>query len=274
MERGVEAHDLRSDGSFVVEFASERPGADEFGWALQALDSVIAAGAWMEAAVTGDGSPAYSLMRHAGDAPKADSRFFPEFGSDPVGAALSFLEGIDPFDPLDAGVVVGLNSWLRAALAVNPAAYGRSLDTLQVEEVGQGSPIFLVLALPVIVKGVGVAAVSAGAVLATVDRYYSIKQRKAETKKADAETRLVEQQALEVEARTEQIRAEVREHQDHDRRAMASELAERLPEADPKRLSQATEVGNKLSAMVIHELERNPSVSRIRRDGREFGPGR
>jgi hypothetical protein len=236
----------------------------------------------METALSGDNSPTYGLIQHAGGAPKAHSRFFPEFGADPTGAALGFLEEIDPFDPLDAGVAVGLNSWLRTVVATSPKTYGRSFDTVRLEDVRRQSPIFLIVALPVIVKGVGVAAASAGAVLAAVDRYYSIKERKARIEKADvereanakkteAETRLVEQQAVEVEERTKLIRSQIREHQEFDRRVLANDLAEGIADVPPG-LEKAAAVGSNLGAMAIYELERNPSVIQVRRDGpsREF----
>lgn len=232
---------------------------------MQAIDTAVAAGVWMEAVLSSKGSPVHRALEALSENPRTNERFFPELGHGPSDNAFAFVENLDPFDPLDVGVLMGLNAWLRSTLSVNPDDY-RSFETLVIDDARRESPIVLVLALPLAAKGIGVAAAGAYGVLKAVDKYFSIKKTKAQTKRisaatehdarlAEAKRRRIEAGTRKLEAEADAVRARVADLEGLGRKGIAADLETQVPNASDDQIAKAASIGAKTSSVVIHELE-------------------
>lgn len=267
----------RLNTNFVLQFQAEAPAIDQFAWALQAIDTAVLAGIWMEAILSPKSSSALRALKALERNRKAGERFFPGSGAGASGKALGFVESLDPFDPLDIGTLVGLNAWLRSSLSPDP-----TLESLVVDDARRESPIVIAFALPVAAKGVGMAAGGALAVLKAVNEYYSIKKKRREIKDGSqlsaAKVRNKEASTEKLRAQTEEIRARIADRTAAKEKKLAADLAVTAPKAGKKRIAKAASVGTKAAAVAVHELERNPGVSELRRakrsDRRSSKPSR
>jgi hypothetical protein len=217
-----------------IDFTTESPQALELSWALQALETATVAGAWIDLALAGEDSVVARALRSAGTQERARERFYPNFADRTPGGIVEVIDGLDPFEPLDIGLLVGLNSWLRNELAGDADAYQAMFDLTPIERIGNESPLVVVVILiPPAIKGVGIAAAGIGAVGKGVHKYYKVKKSRNEAKRAAEEAEATRQKA---EADVKKAAAETAVAE-----ARAQEIRRR-GEAEAKRIEAETEL--------------------------------
>lgn len=221
----------------------------------------------------------YQALRSVEWSTKARERFFPRFGSNPPAAALDFIEGLDPFDPLDVGVLVGLNAWLRDALRGEPALYETAFAPTGIDDIRHESPVVIVIVVPVAIKVGGGVAVGVTTVFKSVEKYFTVKEKRAKEKRAraqekqaQAEEELARARAEEARANAERARAEAARTREQTRReiarlglqpAITDDLRSHFPEVSFRDIERATNIAANLSAVVIAELDGNPAVAAV-----------
>ena len=274
-----------------IDFTSEQPVALDVAWALQAVETATVAGAWMSHALDPESSPISPAFRGLAEQSKAFSRFFPTFGSESGSTAVGLMQGIDPFDPLDIGVLAGLNSWLRNTLLDDPSAYEAVFEVANVQRIGNESPLVVIILIPPAVKGAAALVAGASAVAKGVHKYFEIKKTRAETRKAEAETResdakareanekaqlagdeaeLAQARAEETRARTQAIREQMRG--ELAKQGIGQEIASDLVgevDASADLIERAAEVGAKNAETAIGQLESNPAVADVSVESRQ-----
>jgi hypothetical protein len=166
---------------------------------VELLDGLVVPCAWLSLvarqppARPKDSARFRQAVRAQADDPKAPTRFFPSFGPqlrssipqitlgqrDPADSP-SFL--VDPADPLDFGVQVGLNAWLRSTVRqeLPREAYDRIFSFAAVDRIRHESPLVIET---VIVTG-GLAGAALYRILKAV---YRMRAHRAETLRTEAE---------------------------------------------------------------------------------------
>jgi hypothetical protein len=225
-----------------------------------------------------EASPIAAALSSVAEQSNASNRFFPSFGGAPDPAALQLMREMDPFDPLDIGVLTGLNTWLRNALLDDPMAYDAVFEVASVERIGNESPLVVIILIPPAVKGGAALLAAAGAVAKGVHKYFQIKKTRAEVREAEAGAREADARAREADAKAHQAdaeaelaRARTRALRDQVRGALAEqglqqEIAETLAsELDAPRpeVQSAAELGAKSAETTIGQLESNPAVADV-----------
>jgi hypothetical protein len=275
-----------------IDFTSERPHALDVAWALQAVETATVAGAWMSLALTPDASLLSPVLSSVTEPSKAFSRFFPSFGGAPGPAAVELMQAMDPFDPLDIGVLTGLNSWLRNTLLDDPAAYEAVFEFATVQRIGNESPLVVLILIPPAVKGGAALVAGAGAVAKGIHKYFQIKKTRAQIREADAGSRESDARAREADAKAREADAKARQADDEAalararaeetrarteaiRQQMRRDLAEQgiqqgiaddlagEVDAPPDAVQRAAELGAKNAETVIGQLESNPAVADV-----------
>ncbi len=267
-----------------IDFTSEQPHALDVAWALQAVETATVAGAWMSHALNPEASPISPALSSVTEQSKALSRFFPGFGGEPSTAAVELMRKMDPFDPLDIGVLAGLNGWLRNTLLDDPSAYEAVFELANVQRIGNESPLVVIILIPPAVKGGAALVAGAGAVAKGIHKYFQIKKTRAQAREAearareadarareaDAKARLADDEAAVARARVEEIRARTEAIRKQTRGELAEqglqqEITEGLAREDapPDAVQRAAELGAKNAETAIGQLEINPAVADV-----------
>ena len=259
----------------VVKFTTEEPDAYAFAWAVQALNLALTAGVWIEAALESRGG--WSSGPLASD--DAASRYFTDDDLDQNARALRFVQELDPFNPLDTGLLTGLTNARREQLDQRERPHGDPYAIGSLEDVRRESPIIVVFALPIVLTaGVGVmsaASIGASAVLKNVDRVFKIKKTRAEERLIDAQraqlqSGLAEAQADEAHAIADRARAETVEIKARTRREFVEagvdpQLRTELMRAIGPSMARAGagDVGVKIAEAATAELAANNAVADV-----------
>jgi hypothetical protein len=222
-------------------------------------------GAWIESALE---PRRHTFDRMSGRGPRQNSaaeRFFSAFAREPIPAALKFIRELDPFDPFDVGLLVGLNRWSRERVRTSQRPRDDPFAVATIEDIRRESPIIIVLAVPAAIKLGSAAAAGAFAVVKGIDKYYKVKKTRSEGKLVDA-------QANEARANAEKTREETLQIRETTRRlfeeAQIGATVKRELQAGAVRsgtlpLDEAAVVGERIAEVAVAGLEANPAVAEV-----------
>lgn len=205
-----------------VELASPQHSIADVALIVEDLDSLVVGALWGSMVRPEDGTleRARAILMESVNSPKAGGRFYPYFHRLNFREPFSFKgdpydrNDFDPYDPLDAGMQFGLNSWFRRAIFQrNPDLYGELYSFADVRKLEHHSPLIIelgivmgVLSSPVILAyGLMTAAARARRMEAEADireaeaesKWQEAKQRALQTRMMAAVTETVEKQAAE-----------------------------------------------------------------------------
>ncbi|MFN2530681.1 MAG: hypothetical protein ABR555_05240 [Pyrinomonadaceae bacterium] len=196
-----------------VELSSPQHSMSDVALVVEDLDSLVTGSLW--GAVLRPERDSETLMRaraileKSASGSKAGSRFHPDFRKWPYEEP---YDGFDPFDPLDAGLQFGMNSWFRRAIfQTNPGLYNELCSFAEVRRLEHHSPLIIelgivvsLLSTPVVLAwGLMTAAARARRMEAEADireaeaesKREEAKQRRLQTRMMEAVTEAVEKQA-------------------------------------------------------------------------------
>jgi hypothetical protein len=203
-----------------VELSSIEHSMADVALIVEDLDSLIVGALW-GAMIRPQGNNevlwrARSILEGSAAEGKAGSRFHPQFYRITFDET-AYLEpqgGFDPFNPLDAGMQFGINSWFRRALFQrDPGLYRELCSFADVSRLEHNSPLIIELSI-------AIAAVSAPVVLAyglmtaaararRLEAEADIREAEAESKKEEAKQRALQTRMM--QAVTERVEKQAAE---------------------------------------------------------------
>ena len=116
---------------------------------------------------------------------------------------------------------MGLNAWLRDALRGEPALYEAAFTPTSIDDIRHESPVVIVIVVPVAIKVGGGVAAGVTTVFKSVEKYFTVKQKRAKEKRARAQEKQAQAEEGRAVAEEELARARTEEARANTERARA-----------------------------------------------------
>lgn len=193
-----------------------------------------------------------AALRESARSTLAPFTFYPAFGSEDIRLErwTGFGDrGRDPDDPLDLGLQVGLNAWLRQTVRdADPALYSELFGFADVRRINHDSPLALTLVI-VTVSAAGVA------VAKLLQHVYKVRQERAKARMAEADAKGYEDH---VDSEREQgfRQEEARTRQEEAKAELLEGLARALEERGVEGAGEKAEAITAATGSSVRQLER------------------